>query len=128
MEVEGRYSDKLTNQPRVIFQDFLLSPSLQQQFVSALEDFAAQLGDHQFLFLLSCCLGSRHGGRQRAILDVEKVVGLTDFVIIHVFIAAFSPAQGEHNQIVNAKFTRPVNAMPMSSSNSQWNASESHEF
>ena len=46
----------------------------------------------------------------------EKVVGLTGFVIIHVFIASFSPAQGEHNQIqVNAKFTRPVNAMPMSS-------------
>ena len=27
----------------------------------------------------------------------------------------FSPAQGEHNQMVNTKFTRPVNAMPMSS-------------
>ena len=47
---------------------------------------------------------------------VEKVVGLTGFVIIYVFIASFSPAQGERNQIVNAKFTRPVNAMPMSSS------------
>ena len=41
-------------------------------------------------------------------------MGLTGFVIIHVLIASFSPAQGEHNQIVNAKFTRPVNAMPMS--------------
>ena len=50
---------------------------------------------------------------------VEKVVGLTGFVIIHVLIASFSPAQGKHNQMVNAKFTRPVNAMPMSSS--QWN-------
>ena len=45
---------------------------------------------------------------------LEKVVGLTGFVIIHVFIASFSPAHGERNQIVNAKFTRPVNAMPMS--------------
>ena len=44
-----------------------------------------------------------------------KVVGLTGFVIIHVFIASFSPAQGEHNQIVNTKFARPVNEMPMSS-------------
>ena len=42
-------------------------------------------------------------------------MGLTGFVIIHVFIAPFSPAQGERNQMVNAKFTRPVNAMPMSS-------------
>ena len=41
-------------------------------------------------------------------------MGLTGFVIIHVFIASFSPAQGERNQIVNAKLTRPVNAMPMS--------------
>ena len=41
-------------------------------------------------------------------------MGLTGFVIIHVFIASFSPAQGERNQMVNAKFTRPVNAMPMS--------------
>ena len=48
------------------------------------------------------------------VLRTEKVVGLTGFVIIYVFIASFSPAQGEHNQIVNAKFTRPVNAMPMS--------------
>ena len=46
---------------------------------------------------------------------VEKVVGLTGFVIIHVFIASFSPAQGERNQMVSTKFTRPVNAMPMSS-------------
>ena len=43
-----------------------------------------------------------------------KDVGLTGFVIIHVFIASFSPAQGEHNQMVNTKFTRPVNAMPTS--------------
>jgi len=50
-------------------------------------------------------------------LAVGKVVGLTGFVIIHMFIASFSPAQGERNQIVNANFTRPVNAMPMSS----WN-------
>ena len=41
-------------------------------------------------------------------------MGLTGFVIIHVFIASFSPAQGERNQMVNAKFTRPVNAKPMS--------------
>ena len=45
---------------------------------------------------------------------LEKVVGLTGFVIIHVFIPSFSPAQGECNQIVNTKFTRPVNEMPMS--------------
>ena len=45
---------------------------------------------------------------------LEKVMGLTGFVIIHVFVASFSPAQGESNQIVNAKFTRPVNALPMS--------------
>ena len=36
-------------------------------------------------------------------------------MIIHVFIASFSPAQGERNQMVNTKFTRPVNEMPMSS-------------
>ena len=47
-------------------------------------------------------------------LELEKVVGLTAFVIIHVFIASFSPAQGERDQMLNAKFTRPVNAMPMS--------------
>ena len=47
---------------------------------------------------------------------LEKVVGLTGFVIIHVFIASFSPAQEERNQIVDAKFTRPVNVMPMSTS------------
>ena len=47
-------------------------------------------------------------------LQLEKVVGLTGFVIIHVFIASFSPAQGERNQMVNTKFTRPVNEMPMS--------------
>ena len=46
---------------------------------------------------------------------LEKVVGLTGFVIIHAFIASFSPAQGERNQVVNAKFTRPFNEMPMSS-------------
>ena len=50
-----------------------------------------------------------------SLYKLEKVVGLTGFVIIHVFIASFSPAQRERNQIVNAKFTRPVNAMPMSS-------------
>ena len=50
----------------------------------------------------------------RAPSQVEKVVGLKGFVIIHVFIASSSPAQGERNQMVNAKFTRPVNAMPMS--------------
>ena len=48
--------------------------------------------------------------------SLEKVVGLTGFVIIHVFIASFSPAQGERNQMVDTKFTRPVNEMPMSSS------------
>ena len=48
---------------------------------------------------------------------LEKVVGLTGIVIIHVSIASFSPVQGERNQMLNAKFTRPVNAMPMSSSN-----------
>ena len=41
-------------------------------------------------------------------------MGLTGFVIIHVFIASFSPVQGERNQMVNTKFTRPVNEMPMS--------------
>ena len=46
---------------------------------------------------------------------VEKVVGLTGFVIIHVFIVSFSPAQGEPNQMQNTKFTRPVNENPMSS-------------
>ena len=52
------------------------------------------------------------------LLTIEKVVGLTGFVIIHVFIASFSPAQGDRNQMVIAKFTRPVNSMPMST----WNA------
>ena len=33
-------------------------------------------------------------------------------MIIHVFIASFSPAQGGRNQMLNAKFTRPVNVMP----------------
>ena len=41
-------------------------------------------------------------------------MGLTGFVIIHVLIASFSPAQGERNQMVHAKFTTPVNVMPMS--------------
>ena len=45
-------------------------------------------------------------------------MGLTGFVIIHVFIASFSPAQGERNQMVNAKFTRPFNAMPKSNNHS----------
>ena len=31
----------------------------------------------------------------------RKVVALTGFVIIHVFIVPFSPAQGERNQMVN---------------------------
>ena len=54
--------------------------------------------------------------RQTLSFGLEKVVALTGgFVIIHVFIAPFSPAQGERNQMVNTKFTRPVNAMPMSS-------------
>ena len=39
-------------------------------------------------------------------------MGLTGFVIIHVFIATFSPTPGERNKMV--KFTRPVNSMPMS--------------
>ena len=56
---------------------------------------------------------SRHG-RTTCLSGIEKVVGLTGFVIIHVFIALFSPAQGERNQLVNTKFTRPVNEMPMS--------------
>ena len=47
-------------------------------------------------------------GRSR----LEKVVRLTGFVIIHVFIASFSPAR---NQMVNTEFTRPVNEMPISS-------------
>ena len=51
----------------------------------------------------------------RTYSGVEKVEGLTGFVIIHVLIASFSPVEGERNQMVNAKFTRPVNAMPMSS-------------
>ena len=46
-------------------------------------------------------------------------MGLTGLVIIHVFIASFSPAQGERNQMVNTKFTRPVNAMPMSTWNEE---------
>ena len=41
-------------------------------------------------------------------------MGLTGFVIIHVFSASFSPAQGERNQTLKAKFTRPVNVMSMS--------------
>ena len=41
-------------------------------------------------------------------------MGLTGFVIIHVFVASFSPVQGERNQMVNIKFTRPINEMPMS--------------
>ena len=49
-----------------------------------------------------------------AVSGLEKVMGLTGFVIIHVFIASFSPGQGERNQMVNAKFTRPLNAIPMS--------------
>ena len=52
------------------------------------------------------------------ISELERVMGLTGFVIIYVFIASFSPAQGERNQMVNTKFTRPVNAMPMSSRDS----------
>ena len=55
------------------------------------------------------------GGRMYVCYGVEKVMGLTGFVIIHVFIASFSPAQGARNQMVNTKFTRPVNEMPMSS-------------
>ena len=35
-----------------------------------------------------------------------------------VYCVILSPAQGERNQMVNAKFTRPVNAMPISSLNS----------
>ena len=38
-------------------------------------------------------------------------------MIIHVSIVSFSPAKGERNQMVNPKFTRPVNAMPMSNRN-----------
>ena len=49
--------------------------------------------------------------------QLEKVMGLTGLVIIHVFISSFYPAQGERNQMVNAKFTRPVDAMPMSTLN-----------
>ena len=55
-------------------------------------------------------------GSERA-CELEKVVGLTGFVTIHVFIASFSPAQGECNQMVNTEFTRPVNGMPMSNVN-----------
>ena len=47
------------------------------------------------------------------LLALEKVMALTGFVIIHVFIASFSAAQRERNQMVNTKFTRPVNEMPM---------------
>ena len=54
------------------------------------------------------------------VIRVDKAVGLTGFVIIHVFIASFSPAQGERNQMVNATFTRPVNAMPKSSLKALW--------
>ena len=35
-------------------------------------------------------------------------MGLTDFVIIHLFIASFSPAQGDCNQMLNVKFTRTL--------------------
>ena len=52
-------------------------------------------------------------------LGIGKVVGLTGFVIIHVFIALFSPAQGERNQTVNTKFIRPVNEMPMFTSDTE---------
>ena len=52
-----------------------------------------------------------------SIFQLEKVVGLTGFVIIHVFIASFCPAQRERNQMGNTKFTRPVNEMRMSTSN-----------
>ena len=38
--------------------------------------------------------------------EIEKGVGLTGFVIIHVLIASFSPAQGEHNQMLNTEFFR----------------------
>ena len=58
--------------------------------------------------------GETLGKKSKIGYQLEKVVGLTDFVIIHVFIASFSPAQGERNQMVNTKFTRPVNDMPMS--------------
>ena len=51
--------------------------------------------------------------------QLEIVVGLTGFVIIHVLIVSFSHAQGECNQMVDTKFTRPVNEMPMSSPNRQ---------
>ena len=47
------------------------------------------------------------------VFQLEKVIGLRGFVIIHVFIASFSTAQGERNQMVNTKFTRPVNEMPI---------------
>ena len=53
-------------------------------------------------------------------LRLEKAVELTSFVIINVFIASFSPAQGERNHMVDAKFTRPVNVMPMSISDCYW--------
>ena len=58
------------------------------------------------------CMNSRPTARKSLVTGsrLEKVVGLTGFV----FVASFSPAQGERNQIVNAKFTRPVNAMHMS--------------
>ena len=52
-------------------------------------------------------------GGQLPWLGLEKVMGLTGSVIILVFIVSFSPAQGERNQMVSAKFTKPVNAMPM---------------
>ena len=64
---------------------------------SELADLSCELCEHHFQY------------------GLEKVMGLTGFVIIHVFIASFSPAQGERNQIVDAKFTRPVNVMPMCS-------------
>ena len=62
-----------------------------------------------------CFGGVKSSDILRGLLQLEKVVGLTGFVIIHVFIASRTPAQGERNQMVNAKFTRPVNSMPMSS-------------
>ena len=70
--------------------------------IDTLEDWKDLLSEHHYKFLL----------------QLEKVMGSTGFEIILVFIASFSPAQGERNQMVNAKFTRPVNAMPMSSEHS----------
>ena len=49
--------------------------------------------------------------------QLVKRGALTGLVSILVFIAPFSPAQGEHYQYVNTKFTRPVDEIRKSTFN-----------